>query len=795
MANLSGYWLGDDGCQYYLSQDNNQLWWAGLDNHGWLHDGLLVSNVFFGELFLEPPFIGAPVTEFISGQWFDVPRGPSMSSGYLTLTMEQDPSGEVVAIHRQSASGRFRAAHWQRNSREAGTQDNRFWFDKPFQALDAETWFQYVVKNSSNPLIGDLKPFLDVVVVYGWLRYDDAAKNFRRPYVSQAPDWGVEPQDFFNNNHDGDRDANFDLSVDILALHNHLALTTVPGIPGRDLGIIERKLRWGREHEGQGESRIHCEMVMYGDAGYRGNAVVTPEGEPISGFTLKDIYPGWAQLEGNSILVNGRPVNGDIDIGAPIKDLIVLPELPPIYVDDPVEHELLALKGQILPPDGSYIRVTGVLALDCGHYQYWPPEGSPCYDDPDDDDDMSHGNQEIHPVFAVDIINATPSADLSGAWGADNGDTIYLHQMGQTVMGLRLPAPGAGNGVTVLRCVRRGNELRGAYQRLSPPQAGGEIALEVGDVASVTATASEGNWRKLYDAADQTPTIEIHELNYGACDRRRLLQGREDGTALFTVTMSNFPEDAQFTYIWTASGGHIGDTQEKNVVLESLPAAGTTVTVSVSVKDDLDSEYNASYDFIVLPGLGADEHAWVNLICLLTGLGHIHVPTPVPIPNLPDPPPFEIVQQLREIRMPALTEIRRQLLAAEKLVHQLGLQPRASEGVLEVRTAYSITDVNFHAEALSADEVSLAVEFHIHNNGLGHVAGLVFTTDFWATSRIASAVFQRPGEGFEVWRADASAPGPRVTFEFVIFCDDYGGNDEVPRVWNTNGGRRYRVGT
>jgi hypothetical protein len=32
-----------------------------------------------------------------------------------------------------------------------------------------------------------------------------------------------------------------------------------------------------------------------------------------------------------------------------------------------------------------------------------------------------------------------------------------------------------------------------------------------------------------------------------------------------------------------------------------------------------------------------------------------------------------------------------------------------------------------------------------------------------------------------------------VAFEFMIFCDDFGGIDTVPRIWNTNGGNRFQT--
>jgi hypothetical protein len=52
---------------------------------------------------------------------------------------------------------------------------------------------------------------------------------------------------------------------------------------------------------------------------------------------------------------------------------------------------------------------------------------------------------------------------------------------------------------------------------------------------------------------------------------------------------------------------------------------------------------------------------------------------------------------------------------------------------------------------------SLTVNFQIHNNGPGHVAGLIITTDDWKTSQVVPAVFQGFGQGFEFWQAEPSA--------------------------------------
>jgi hypothetical protein len=84
-----------------------------------------------------------------------------------------------------------------------------------------------------------------------------------------------------------------------------------------------------------------------------------------------------------------------------------------------------------------------------------------------------------------------------------------------------------------------------------------------------------------------------------------------------------------------------------------------------------------------------------------------------------------------------------------------------------MQTAFSITSVGFNADPVAPGQVSLSVDFQVHNNGPSHVAGLVVTTDFWKTSHIVPAVFQSFGQGFEFWHADTSAPGPPVKFEFV----------------------------
>ncbi len=85
---------------------------------------------------------------------------------------------------------------------------------------------------------------------------------------------------------------------------------------------------------------------------------------------------------------------------------------------------------------------------------------------------------------------------------------------------------------------------------------------------------------------------------------------------------------------------------------------------------------------------------------------------------------------------------------------------------------------------------TLSVSFDIFNQGPNHIAGILVTTDSWFTWQIVHAQFVQfiAGDG-ESWSAGFGVEGGSpATFQFVVFCDDLGGVDSVPRIWNTNGG-------
>ena len=87
----------------------------------------------------------------------------------------------------------------------------------------------------------------------------------------------------------------------------------------------------------------------------------------------------------------------------------------------------------------------------------------------------------------------------------------------------------------------------------------------------------------------------------------------------------------------------------------------------------------------------------------------------------------------------------------------------------------------------------LKVDFRVFSRGPAHVAGLRYTTDFWKTPLTAIATFQRFEGNFEFWHAEAQAPGNNVTFEYVIFCDDYRAVQNVKSIYHTNNGETFHL--
>ncbi len=115
-----------------------------------------------------------------------------------------------------------------------------------------------------------------------------------------------------------------------------------------------------------------------------------------------------------------------------------------------------------------------------------------------------------------------------------------------------------------------------------------------------------------------------------------------------------------------------------------------------------------------------------------------------------------------------------------------------------MQTAFFINNVSSSAtfNPLPVSEgggSSLSVSFDIFNQGPNHIAGLFVTTDSWASWQIVHAQFVQFIAGGENWSASFFVDTQVPTFESVVFCDDLGGVESVPRIWNTNGGSVFQV--
>lgn len=130
--------------------------------------------------------------------------------------------------------------------------------------------------------------------------------------------------------------------------------------------------------------------------------------------------------------------------------------------------------------------------------------------------------------------------------------------------------------------------------------------------------------------------------------------------------------------------------------------------------------------------------------------------------------------------------------------HQANLYSATDAREADMQTAFSISNVTFSASfnplpPSQGGGTSLTVNFQIHNRGPNHISGLYVTTDSWATWQIVPGRFVDFNDGGENWVANFGVTTQTKTFEFVIFCDDFGGVNSVPRIWNTNGGAVFQA--
>jgi hypothetical protein len=468
---LSGTYTADDGGIYYLQQSGNVLWWVGmsLDTNPtpdlqW-HRGLAYTSVFRGT-------INGDGT--ITGQWADVSRGVLLPSGTVTLAVATANGVPQLAMVSETGSsgGGFPAVLWTWTQPLDDTQING-------NTVDIISRFNAVHKNDADgsSTLGDdnLKAYRDQTVMYG--RIADAYLNSSQsledslPHIGYGPDtWGIPGYPDFSqpardfttftcwssNGEDGDIDMN--LNVDTSQMEPDFYTT---GWGNRDSGpsvyslklnaaSVQNKLHYG--------AFLHAEAIMYGKAAN----CSTPQDAT---YGTASLLPGWADIYSSSVLVNGRPANGSLTGGncgfiqpcpflggADKTNYLVSPigiglrdQLLSAYGDGKVNSD-----GSVGQGAGTYVRLTGALVLDCGHFSYSLDDwGHTCDDDLDDPDQVSgNQNQEIHPIYSIDVINypfrpedatVTARSNLTGTWGGSDGSTYYLRQIGNTIWWLGMP--------------------------------------------------------------------------------------------------------------------------------------------------------------------------------------------------------------------------------------------------------------------------------------------------------------------------------------------------------------------
>lgn len=306
------------------------------------------------------------------GSWADVPRGERTNSGTVDIAVALDVNGDAVGMQTSAQTGGLSATRW--------------WPIHAHQQVppSIQSLFDRARRNGGDSLGEKLKLYKDPVVIFGSIVVGDRG---RPTSINYKPTAGRGYQDFICSGKGKvgsppDGDFNFDIQVDRAQLDSQHRFWIDGWVRGRNPKKIRRKLDRYHNH-------LHCETVMFArDTRCR----------DIKKHPSKAVLPGWQEQNGTSVLLNGRPINGTTQIGKHIKG---------------DSYELLSVLGATLAV-GARVRVTGALVADT--------EGSGDSD-----------NTEIHPVYAFDIISATPQEDISGTWADDDGGTYHIRQLGTEV--------------------------------------------------------------------------------------------------------------------------------------------------------------------------------------------------------------------------------------------------------------------------------------------------------------------------------------------------------------------------
>ena len=464
-SSLTGIWTADDGGVYYVRQTGNTVWWAGFSSEAGLND-------FHRGLEFTNVFHGVLGANGLTGDWADVPKGRTLQSGTLTLDVAAN------TLHRRTATGGFGASSWQRTG-------------PPPAVPDIFTTFDRVKKNQNgfrdHTLLDSLKPAKPVAAsVFGVMTPSGSDPDVM--HVNYRTRDGRSYHDFIcldGNDSPPDGDIDFNIHIDSAELDAQNNFWSGPWETSHGITSDNFKAKLYRDNT------LHVESIMYG-----GNKECGDDGSP------SILLPGWQQDGSYGVLLNGRPIAGqlamdDRDLSSSTVNLI---------------------RGNLLL-FGMRVRLRGMLALDCGH--------GPLHSCDEDDKDTQ--NQEMHPVYAMDIVQdfllPRPFASLGGVWAANDGGTYYVRQIGGTIWWLGLSPDEGGSFANVFHGSLQNGVISGDWADvpLGSTFNAGTIALAAPKLQSITLARnsetggfSGQSWQKLYDVGTRLIIVGVDTATVGA---------------------------------------------------------------------------------------------------------------------------------------------------------------------------------------------------------------------------------------------------------------------------------------
>ena len=465
---LNGAWTCNDGGVYFVRQEGDLVTWAGLQASGF-HLGMGFTNVFQGRI--------GPDGATLTGEWVDVPRGDTNNSGTLGLLISEvavpapppphlppgepsppDPPGTLLEMRQipEQTTGGFGGSFWAQNGQSLEPQDIR--------DLAGRVHRYDVPLGENNP------PHRDFSVMWGTV----GRLGLNIPASS------LDYCSFVGGDWDVDGDFIFHLA-DIDWSRMESDFWTGGWIEDNTdiLGHFDRSDKDGYTWI------FHCEAPMYGRQNDSDHCNEPPE----------ILLPGWQETGGNSVLINGEPIEGRLtaatDHTVPPPDNVAL-----VFMLDRSKQTLM------LRRDRSRVRVTGVVASDPDH---WDDDGQP---------------PEIHPVYAIDILQdfaepRRPETNLTGVWHADDIGTYYVRQIGGAVWWLGMSCDQGRSFANVFRGSVAGDTIEGTW--VDVPMGiwgvlgGGSLFLHGSgldaELVKTRETAGFGGtiWTKLYDTAATLP--------------------------------------------------------------------------------------------------------------------------------------------------------------------------------------------------------------------------------------------------------------------------------------------------